>query len=72
MDIPADVAQIGKEAFCRCDALESVSFEKKAKLKKIESGAFKRCDKLKEVYLPKNAKDVADDAFSSSTKVIKL
>ena len=72
MDIPTGVTQIGKEAFCRCNMLESVSFAKEAKLKKIESGAFKGCGKLKEVYLPKNTKDVADDAFSSSTKVIKL
>ena len=52
ISIPASVETIEGGAFCRCTALQTVTFEKGSKLKKIEGRHFYECTSLTSIEIP--------------------
>ena len=59
--IPAEVTEIGREAFENCAPLASVTFPKG--LQRIGAGAFFRCTHLRWVKLPQSVTEIEHRAF---------
>lgn len=67
LTLPADLMEIGKEAFKKCTLLETVVFEHStdnpSQLTTIGTGAFTSCYSLKNVTLPANLTAIAEKMF---------
>ena len=77
ISIPASVETIEGGAFCRCTALQTVTFEKGSKLKTIKSGSiwsgvFESCTSLTSIEIPASVETIEEDAFlgCSSLKTV--
>ena len=77
ISIPASVETIEGGAFCRCTALQTVTFEKGSKLKTIKSGSiwsgvFESCTSLTTIEIPASVETIGYDAFfgCSSLKTV--
>ena len=62
ISIPASVETIEGGAFCRCTALQTVTFEKGSKLKTIETYVF-YCTSLTSIEIPASVETIEEDAF---------
>jgi hypothetical protein len=60
-----DIEILGKSCFDCCDYLESIAFESRSPLKRIEKGCFLGCS-LKSIYIPRNVKFLDASCFESS------
>ena len=69
MHLPDGFTSIGREAFCCCNSLTTITFP--ASLTLIEHAAFSRCNALKQVVVPTTA-EIAEHAFSPCTKILRL
>ena len=71
ISIPASVETIEGGAFCRCTALQTVTFEKGSKLKTIETYVF-YCTSLTSIEIPASVETIEEDAFlgCSSLKTV--
>ena len=63
ISIPASVETIEGGAFCRCTALQTVTFEKGSRLKTIEESAFEDCTELTSIEIPASVETIEDQAF---------
>lgn len=63
ISIPASVETIEGGAFCRCTALQTVTFEKGSKLKTIGSDVFLNCTSLTMIEIPASVETIEDQAF---------
>ncbi len=69
IDIPQNITQIGKYAFCAC-GIES--FDVPSGVTRIENNTFSSCDRLKEIQLPAGLKEIEDEAFSGCDNLTSL
>ena len=74
ISIPASVETIEGGAFCRCTALQTVTFEKGSKLKTIKSGSiwsgvFESCTSLTSIEIPASVETIGWIAFRNCTSL---
>ena len=74
ISIPASVETIEGGAFCRCTALQTVTFEKGSKLKTIKSGSiwsgvFESCTSLTSIEIPASVETIGWIAFDGCTSL---
>ena len=74
ISIPASVETIEGGAFCRCTALQTVTFEKGSKLKTIKSGSiwsgvFESCTSLTSIEIPASVETIGGSAFEDCTSL---
>ena len=73
IEIPASVETIGRNAFCICTALTTVTFEKGSQLKTIgeevsfDSRAFSGCTSLTSIEIPASVETIGVGAFYGCT-----
>ena len=72
ISIPASVETIEGGAFCRCTALQTVTFEKGSKFKTIGSDVFSDCTSLTSIEIPASVEEIRGSAFfgCSSLKTV--
>ncbi len=70
IEIPYEVAIIGKRAFFGCDSIESVVIPKG--VTRIEEGAFEGCCSLKSVIIADSVTHIGDRAFYGCANLKKL
>lgn len=70
--IPANVSEIGDNAFGACRYLERVTFPRESRLKKISDYLFSECDRLKTVVLPEQITYIGDEVFSRCTSLEEI
>ena len=64
IEIPASAETIGENAFNRCKALTTVTFEKGSQLKIIEVDAFEDCTSLTSIEIPASVETIERNAFN--------
>ena len=67
IEIPASAETIGENAFNRCKALTTVTFEKGSQLKIIEVDAFEDCTSLTSIEIPASVETIESTAFKRCT-----
>lgn len=68
--MPNTITNIGNNAFCNCDSLESVQMSNA--ISHIGSYAFGRCPKLTSLSLPSGVTSIGEYAFSSCTSLTNI
>ena len=72
ISIPASVETIEGGAFCRCTALQTVTFEKGSQLKTIESSVFSGCTSLTSIEIPASVEMIENSAFNGCTSLTTI
>lgn len=67
MQLPAQLLEIEKEAFCGNDALQNVVLPEK--LNAIGARAFAECENMETIYIPSSVTYIAKDAFASCSNL---
>ncbi len=70
--IPNDVLIIGKQAFAKCSALQTVTFGSDSLCHSIGESAFAECGALTAFALPKGVTEIAPSLFSGCEKLKKV
>ena len=70
VNLPANLMQIGEEAFENCAALEKIDLP--TSLTAVESGAFCNCEALTEIILPDNLETLGTAAFMGCTSLEEI
>lgn len=71
LDIPASVTTIGKGAFLKTEALETVTFQAPSKIKEIREGAFGSSG-IQYISLPIGVTEIQQQAFDNCTNLTTI